>query len=310
MVNTKEIKSVKLAPFTLMTSSINAIIAFIVGILMFIAFGTMAAFIPQFQAIGAFFTAAGAALIIIYPLSAFFITLAFSFFSALLYNGLVPRLGGVKLGLEGNEVTHVPVVPFALILSAIMAIWTFIFGVFATAAVEPFIAGASKAIPVISHAIANATNATHAAMPTGAFLGLGGLFLAIFFIIILPLIVFIAGFIVHALIAIFYNYIATRAAKVQLNFTSTAGKWFDLTSIPVVPAALAVAIAVTIFAFIFSVIPQTVQVSYHYGAVAAIGTLIGGTIGYFLEYFIGTALFAIFYNALAPRIGAVKLELE
>jgi hypothetical protein len=34
------------------------------------------------------------------------------------------------------------------------------------------------------------------------------------------------------------------------------------------------------------------------------------TVGSFVGYFILTALIAIFYNLLAPRIGAVKLELE
>ncbi len=41
---------------------------------------------------------------------------------------LVPRLGGIKLGLEGDEVKNVPVVPFALIMAGVGAVWAFIIG--------------------------------------------------------------------------------------------------------------------------------------------------------------------------------------
>ena len=308
MVDVEEIKSVKLAPFTLMSSSIHAIIAFIAAIIMFIAFGTIAAVIPQAQGLGTFITFAGAALIIIYPISAFFINLATSFFGALLYNGLVSRLGGIKLGLDGNELTELPVVSFALILASIEAIWAFIIGVFLTAAIIPVIAGLSKSIPVISQAIANATNATNATIPTGAALGASGVFLAIFLIIGLPIIAFVGGFIVNALAAIFYNYIATRVAKVQLNLTAT-GTSFDLTSIPVVPAALSLAIVFAIFGFLRG-LANLVTLSANGNVVGGIGSLIGMTVGSFIVYFILIALVAIFYNFLAPRIGAVKLEIQ
>ncbi len=309
MVDVKEIKSVKLAPFTLMSSSIHAILAFIAAIIMFIALGTVAAFIPQFQGLGAFITYAGAALIIIYPISAFFIGLAVNFFSVLLYNGLVPRLGGVKLGLEGNEVTHLPVVPFALILAGIEAIWAFIIGVFLTAAILPVIAGLSTSIPIISQAIANATNATNATIPTGQVLATGGIFVSIFLIIGLPILTFIFGFIGNALSAIFYNYIAVKIAKVQLNFTAAAGTLFDLTSVPVVPAALSIAIVFTIWGFLRG-LGDLATLSANGNIAGGVGSLIGTTIGYFILYFILTALGAIFYNYLAPRIGAIKLELE
>ncbi len=308
MVNVKEIKAVKLAPFTLMSSSIGAILAFIAAIIIFITFGTIASFIPQAQGIKAFMTFAGAALIIIYPISAFFISLAVNFFSVLLYNGLVSRLGGIKLGLDGNELTNIPVVSFALILASIEAIWAFIIGIFLTAAILPAIAGLSGSIPTISQAIANATNMTNATLPTGQALAAGGVFLAIFLIIVLPIIAFIAGFIGNALTAIFYNYVAVRVAKVQLNFTPTTGA-FDLTSIPVVPAALSIAIVFAIWGFIRG-LGSLASLSANGDPTGGVLSLIGMTVGYFILYFIITALGAIFYNYLAPRIGSIGLELE
>ncbi len=309
MVDVKEIKSVKLAPFTLMSSSIHAILAFIAAIITLIAFGIIAAFIPEASIFGAVITSAGAALIIIYPIAAFFMYLAISFFSILLYNGLAPRLGGIKLELEGNEVTNIPVVSFSLILAAIEAIWAFIIGVFLAAAVAPVFTALSSSIPVVSQAIANATNATNMTIPTGQAVAAGGVFLAIILVIGLPIMAFIFGFIGNALGAIFYNYIATKVSKIQLNFDAVTGTLKNLTSIPVIPASLAVAVVFTIFGLIRG-LGDLARLSANGDAVGGVLALIGSIVGYFIAYFIGTALITIFYNALAPRIGAVKLELE
>jgi hypothetical protein len=298
MADVKEIKSIELTPFTLMSSTIHAILAFIVAILMLIAFGTMAALIPQFQGIGAFLTWLGLALIIIYPISAFFINIAASFFSALLYNNLVPRVGGIKLGMEGNEVTQIPVIPLALILAIIGAIWAFIMGLFFAAAFTPFTALISGAIPNVSQAIANATNTTGATLPTGALVGMAGAIGAFLFIIVVPIMVLIIGFIVSALGAIFYNYIAIRVAKIQLEFAVISGTLHELKSIPVLPLALALGVIGAVFGLIQGILSLDLL------------TLISDIIGNFIQYFIIAALVAFFYNFLAPRIGTVKLDLE
>jgi hypothetical protein len=309
MVDVKEIKSVELAPFTLMSSSIHAILAFIAAIITLIAFGIIAALVPQASIFGSIITSAGAALIIIYPIAAFFTYLAISFFTILLYNALAPRVGGIKLGLEGNEVTNVPVVSFSLILAVIEAIWAFIIGVFLAAAITPVFTALSSSIPVVSQAIANATNATNMTIPTGQAVAAGGVFLAIILIIGLPIMAFIFGFIGNALAAIFYNYIATKVSKIQLNFDAVTGTLKNLTSIPVVPTSLAVAIVFTIFGLIRG-LSDLASLSANGNVSGGVGALIASIVGYFVMYFIGTALITIFYNALAPRIGAVKLELE
>ena len=309
MANVKEIKSVELAPFTLMSSSIHAILAFIAAIITLIAFGIIAALVPQASVFGSVITSAGAALIIIYPIAAFFIYLAISFFTILLYNGLAPRLGGIKLGLEGNEVTNIPVVSFSLILAVIETIWAFIIGVFLAAAITPVFTALSSSIPVVSQAIANATNATNMTIPTGQAVAAGGVFLAIILVIGLPIMAFIFGFIGNALAAIFYNYIATKVSKIQLNFDAVTGTLKNLTSIPVVPTSLAVAIVFTIFGLLRG-LADLASLSANGNVAGGVGALVASIVGYFIMYFIGTALITIFYNALAPRIGAVKLELE
>lgn len=305
MADVKKIKSVDITPFTVMSSSIHAILAFIAAILMLIAFGIVAALIPGLGVISAVITWVGVALVIIYPISTFFISIVSTFFSVWLYNMLEPRVGGIKLGLEGNEVQEIPVVSFALILSCIGAIWAFIIGLFLAAVIAPFTALISNSIPVIAGLIANSTNVTNAtnmaALPTGAAVSAGGVVLSVILIIGMPIAVFILGFISAALAAIFYNFLATKVAKVQLEFAAVTETVHELKSIPVVPAALSLAVVFGVFGFL-----QGLGRLFSDGILG----LIGSTIGMFIEGFIVVALVAIFYNFLAPRIGGVKLDLE
>jgi hypothetical protein len=306
MVDVKEIKAVKLTPFTLMASSISAILAFIGAIIYLLLFSIVGAFLPNF---GASLALLGVALVVILPIAAFFIGITTNFFSAFLYNTLVPRLGGVKLGMDGNNVSEIPIVPFALILSVIEAIWAFIIGLVMAAALVPLTTFISSAIPLFSEAIVNATNSSGAAMPTGAAVGAAGAVGALVLIIGLPIMVFILGFIGHALTAIFYNYIAVRASKIKLEFAAVTEKLYELKEIPIMPVALAVAIVMTIFGLIqgiFGLITYSAAGNVSMG----IGDLVGRVIGNFIVYFIVTALVAFFYNFLVPRIGGIKLDLE
>ena len=122
MVDIKEIKSIELVPFTLMTASVSAILGLIYAIILLIAFGAFAAILPGAALI---FASLGISMIILYPIGAFIVYTALSFITALIYNMLVPRLGGVKLGL-GDQVTSLPVMSFTLIISAVGAIWALI----------------------------------------------------------------------------------------------------------------------------------------------------------------------------------------
>jgi hypothetical protein len=311
MADIKEIKSIDIAPFTLMSSSIHAILAFIMAIFLFIALGTIAAFMPGLQVIGSVMTWIGISLIVIYPISSFFINIAVVFYTTWVYNQLVPRIGGIKLGLEGNEVKEIPVVPFALMLSLIGAIWAFIIGLFLAAVLAPLFTLISGSIPLIAEAMANATNNTTAAtvMPTGALVSAGGVLTSVILIIGMPIAVFIGGFIVSALAAIFYNYLIPRVGGVKLEFAQIAGMTHELKSIPIVPAALAIAVVMAIFGFIGG-LGRLITLSIAGDALGGIVALIAQTIGYFIEYFIVVALITIFYNFLAPRIGGVKLDLN
>lgn len=305
MVDVKEIKSVELVPFTLMTSSISAILALIYAIILLITFGAIAAFIPMAGLVLASF---GISMIILFPLGTFLVYITISFVTALIYNTLVPRLGGVKLGLEGNEIKQLPVVSFALILAAVGAVWAFIIGLFIALLLVPMTTLISTLIPLAAGAAANATNVTNTALPTGAAVGTGGVIAALILIIGLPIMVFIFGFIGHALAAIFYNFIIPKVGGVRLELAQ-AGTAHEITSIPVVAASLAIASVSTIFGIIQGII-SLINGLMIGSAAMGVGGLIGNIIGAFIGTFIMVAIITIIYNFLATRIGGVQLGLE
>lgn len=300
-----EIKSVELAPFTLLNSSVEAILALISAIILLIVAGIFGAVIPQ---LGGFITALGVAAIIVFPISTFFFTIMISFFSALLYNTLVPRLGGVKLELEGSDVISIPVVPFALILSAIGAIWAFIVGLFLAFASAPLFALISSP-EVLSQALTNVPNATATAIPNASAFAGASIFVALLLIIGLPIVAFVVGFIANALTAIFYNFIAVKVAKLKLEFENVAGTLHELRSIPVVPAALSLAIVQLVWGVIsgiLNLIGNSVSGDLTVGVISLVTTIIGN----FIITFIVVALMAWIYNFLVPKIGGIKLDLS
>ncbi|MDO9045343.1 MAG: hypothetical protein Q7U35_08555 [Methanobacteriaceae archaeon] len=296
MIDVKEIKSVKLTPFTKMSASIYGVLGLIVAILMLITLSIIqvAGIMPQ---LGNFnvVTGFGIPIIILFPIGAFFSTIVISFFSVMLYNALVPRLGGIKLELEGKDVVKIPVISYALILSAIGAVWAFIVGLVLAAVISPVFSLLStmSTLPEASQIAANFTNATGAAMPTGVAFGTAGIVVSLMLIIGLPIMVFVFGFIWNALFALFYNHITIRASKIQLEFGQISENLHEIKNIPVIPTALAVAIT--------------------YALLGLLGILSGNYADFiinFVQYFIGTALIALLYNYLAPKIGSIKLNLE
>lgn len=294
MVDIKEIKSIKLTPFTRMSAVIYGILGLIAALFMLIGLGIVqvAGIVPE---LGDFniATGFGVPLIILLPIGAFFTTIVVSFFSAMLYNILVPRLGGIELELDGKEVLKIPVVPFSLITSAIGAIWAFIAGLVIAAVISPLLSLIST-LPQATNITTNITAATGSSMPTGAEFGMASVFVSLVLIIGLPILAFVFGFIWNALFALFYNYIVTRVAKINLEFSQISGTLHELKHVPVLQTALAVALVFTLLGLISGIM------SRNYGEF----------ISNFITYFIETALIAILYNYLAPKIGSIKLNLE
>jgi len=295
----------------LMTSSISAILGLIYAIVILIGFGIIAAFVPSG---GLAIASIGIALIIIFPISMFLLYTTISFISALIYNMLVPKIGGIKLGLEGDEIKSLPVVPFALILSSVGAIWTFILGLLMAAVVVPLTASVNALIPILNAIVANATNVTNATnltaanLPTTTGVGFAGVYLAILLIIGMPILVFIVTFIAHALTAIFYNFIIPRVGGIKLELVPE-GVVHTIKSIPVVAASLAIASVALVWGIINGIIRLITMVTMG-NAVGGVAALVMSIIGYFVAAFIMIAIITILYNYLSSKIGGVQLGLE
>jgi len=298
MVDLKEIKKVKLTPFTRMSASIYAILGFVAAVILLIiltivqAVGLLPSVIPQVGHFN-FVTGLGIPLIILLPIGAFLVTVTVSFISAMLYNILVPKLGGIKLELEGIDVVKIPVVSFALILSAIGAIWAFIAGLIMAAVITPIFSFLLTS-PLTANITANITNTTGTAIPSSTAIGTAGIILILLLVIGLPILAFVFGFIWNALFALFYNYLVTRVTKIKLEFAKITEDLHELKNIPVLPTALAVALVFTLLGIISGILSQN----------------FAQFITNFIQYFIETAIIALSYNYLAPRIGTIKLNLE
>lgn len=298
MVDTKEIKHIRAAPFALMNSSVSTILAFIGTIILILAFGLVAALIPGMNVLGGFLAVLGLSVIILWPLTVFFIGILYSFVFALIYNLLATKVGGIKLELEGNEVKSIPVVALALISALVSTVFAFIAGLYIGLAGTPIFSLISSIIPLA----ANATNST----ATGGAVGALGALWSVFWIIGYPILTFIVGFIFVALFAIFYNLLAPRIGALQLDFAPVSGNDFELTNIPIIPAALIFGAVYAIMGLIYGILGALAATD----AVSAIVAIIVNIIVYFIMYFIGVALFALFYNLLQPKIGGIKLVLE
>ncbi|MGZ7117414.1 MAG: hypothetical protein ACXVHS_08205, partial [Methanobacterium sp.] len=169
----------------------------------------------------------------------------------------------------------------------------FIFGLLAAAFVTPIFSFLLTS-PLTSNITANITNTTGTAIPSSAIFGSAGIILVLLLVIGLPILVFVFGFIWNALFALFYNYLISRVVKIKLEFAKITENLHELKHIPVLPTALAVALVFTLLGIISGIFSGN----------------FAQFITNFIQYFIQTAIIALSYNYLAPKIGSIKLNLE
>ena len=312
MEDIKEVKSVDLISFTLIASSTAAILAFIYAVIILFIFGILVVFIPQVAGFKDVISGLGVASLIILPLGAYFLVMAVSFFTALLYNGLSKRISGFKVGLTGNEIVQIPKKIFALIIASIECIWAFILGLFLAAAVLPFTDIINSLIQYFINTIPDAANIT-GVLPLG--IGSDGLSLAALLLIGFPVVVFLFGFVSSVLFAVFYNQIASKIIKMELEFEKIKGTLHELKSLPVVATAAPVSGAVfgafgVIMGFISLLSLALTGNPSVTNLTNDILIIVMNGLFYFIGYFLIFALIAVIYNFLAPIIGGIKLNLE
>ncbi len=302
MVDIKEIKSIEIVPYTLMTSSVNAVWAFIYAIFTVIL-GLIPFALSPTPANSAslwFYIAS----IVSSPVSSFVLGVLQSFLFALFYNLLVPKLGGIKIGLENlSEIKSIPVVPFALITSAISAIFVLIVALI----VMPFVAAF---IPAVSQAMSSLPlNNTNISAESISAVGTFGVIGSILSIIILPIIAFVLVFIVTAVSAWLYNLVAPRTGGIKLEFAVAQEKMYEILSVSPVHLALITAIIAALWGIIIGIIAIIISAASGAVIVGAI-MLVMFTVMFLITAFIVYAILALIYNFLRPKIGGIKLELQ
>jgi hypothetical protein len=294
MIEIKDIKSVKIVPYTLMNSSITAVIGLIYGIVFAVIFGlTLGSSLPGITA-GMIATIVIGS-ILAFPTVMFLISVLESFLVALLYNQLVPRVGAIQLGFEDlKEIQTVPVVPFALMNASIGGILTFLM---------MLIIGPLFAFGIQSASLAGG-------IPGLSSIGSFGLVWMIIMIVGIPIVAFIGIFISMAIGAIFYNLLAPKIGGVELNFSSALGNFFEIESVPVVKFALILTLVLTVIQLILGIIDLIISLATGSSAVGALIGLVIRVVSNLIISFVLFAVMAYMYNYLRPKIGGIKLEIE
>jgi hypothetical protein len=296
LIEIKDIKSVKIVPFTLMNSSITAVIGLIYGIAFAIMFGlSIGSSLPGITA-GMIATIVIGS-ILAFPTVMFLVSVLQSFLIALLYNQLVPRLGAIQLGFEDlKQIQTVPVVPFALMNASIGGILTFLM---------MLIIG-----PLFAFGIQSAALAGGAGVPGLSNIGSFGLLWMIILIVGIPIVAFVGIFIATAIAVIVYNLLAPKIGGVELNFSSASGNFFEIESVPVVKFALILTLVLTVIQLILGIIDLIVSIAIGSSAVGALIGLVARVVTILVVSFILYSVMAYMYNYLRPKIGGIKLEIE
>jgi len=301
MKDIKEITSVRIVPFTLMSSSVSAVLGLLYAIILLIIFGIVGLVVPGVGQYASLLASLGVALIIALPVATFFFSILSSFVMALIYNLLVPRIGGIKLGMDGEEVKSIPVVAVSLMLSMLYTVLTFIVMLVVAPILAVVLEGAALAASTATIAIPELSGMGDA---SGV-----GIILAIIMIIGVPIIVFISTFIYAVVVAFLYNLLAPKIGGVRLKMKLASHGFCEIKKIPPLPLALILAVVLAIVNFIFS-LPTGAANMASEGVAYGLGYLVGNTVGYLIVTFIIYALTALIYNFLRPKIGGVEIKLE
>ncbi len=298
MIEIKDVKSIQIVPYTLMMSSISAVLALIYAIIFIIIIGITGLFVPGLSS--SLLVTIAIAILLLFPTAGFLISIIQSFLTALFYNHLVPRLGAIKLGFDDmNEIKNVPVVPFAFMISALGGIIFFLI---------MLIAGPIIAVSLQAAAVAASSAGT--AIPGLASITALGIVGMLILIVGVPIAMFITIFITTAIMAILYNLLAPKIGGIKFNFGNATGNLFEIESIPVVPFALITTVVLTIFGLITQLISFIIAVASGQPVVTQLISLVLSVLIDLVFGFIIYAFSAFLYNYFRPKIGGIKLEIE
>lgn len=279
MVNIKELKSVELSSFTIISTGIAVLFAIISSILLTLVIG-----ITNASAIGV-----GIYLIPTIVVGTLMYTIYNSFFQGFIYNTLAKYLKTIKFAFNDKEIVKVTTTETAIITSmiaTIQVILLYLVSVF----VLPLMISASMQTLMYAGQTTLAYTLYQLlvliSQPTTIAMVIFGTFIITF---------------VYVLLACYiYNLLANSGRGILVNLS----KENNLTVIESIDM-MRFAIVFGIITGILSLISGIIGVISGGTAMTLISSVIGGLVSGLVE----GALFAIFYNFLAPKLGKLKLEL-
>ena len=275
----KEIKSIDLSSYTLIMTGIAVLFSILSALVLTIGIGIIS---PGNIGIAVF-------IIPTIIVGTFMYTIYNSFSQGLFYNLLSAKLNAIKFTLEENQIVKISPNETATMLAVIATIQVlllylvtvFILPLVLNATIQTLMFGGQELLAYELYQFLILIN-----QPMTIILFIFGTFVITF---------------VFTLIGVYiYNILAKKGKAITVEL-SNENEMTALDSIDLMSLAIAVAIINGILTLIFAIIMLI--------SGGNIATLLTNVISSIITGFIEAALFAIFYNFLAPKIGKLKLEL-
>ncbi|WP_405293801.1 hypothetical protein [Methanobrevibacter sp.] len=280
MVEIKELRSIELSSFTIISTAIAVLFSIISAILISIL---IALLMP----------AGSSVIIYLIPtivVGAFMFGIYNFFSEGLLYNLLAKKLKTVAVAInDGKEIVKISTTETATMVSIILTIQVILFYLVSV-----------LVLPLL----------LSTAMQTLMFSGQQAMAYSIYQLLIVisqPVTIgivifgtFIISFVFVLLGTYIYNFLAKKGRGIVLNLNDENG----LTSIESIDS-LKLAIAFAIISGLLGLIFGVIMVFSGAPIATALGNILTGFVGGFIEAY----LVALFYNFLAPKLGKLKIEL-
>lgn len=280
MSNYKEIRSIELTSFTIISTGIAVLFSIISAVILAVAIGLS---VPN------------GANVVIYLIptiivGTFMYTIYNVFCQGLLYNFLAQKLKTVAIELKDNrEIVKISTSETAIMISIILtiqAILLYLVSVF----VLPLLMTAVMQTLMYSNQQVIAYNIYQLlvliSQPTTIVILIFGIFIISFAFILIGTYI--------------YNVLGSQGRGIALDL-SKENNFIAIDSIDPLKFAIAFAIILGVLNLIYAIIMLLSGMTL----IAAVSTVLGGFIGGFIEGY----LFATFYNFLAPKLGKLKIEL-
>lgn len=280
MVSIKELKSVELSSYTIINTAIAVLFAIISSILITIVMG-----VTDANAISA-----GIYLIPTIVVGTLMYTIYNSFFQGFLYNTLTKYIKTIKFVLKDeSEIVKVTTTETAIIASMIATIQVILLYLVSVFLLPLMISATMQTLMYAGQSAMAYTLYQFLVLisqPTTIAMIIFGTFIITFVYILLATYI--------------YNLLANSGRGILVNLSQDNG-FTAVDSVDIMRFAMVLGI----ISCILSLISGLIAVISGGTAITLITSIIGG----FVSGFIEGALFAFFYNFLAPKLGKLKLEL-